>query len=322
MNEKVSVIIPACGDSERIMNCIESVLGLDYPDYELILVDDGLSQRIISRLSVFEGRLKLLKSGGKGPSYARNMAVKEAKASLIAFTDSDCIVEKNWLTELSRGLSSDTQAVSCGGAQGVPDDASSFEKSVYTALKISGFLSDYLHTSSSIRRVSHNPSCNVIYKKDILEEEGGFAAGLWPGEDVELDHRLRRKGYRLLFNPAALVYHYRPHSLGKFISMMLRYGKVQAWLVKRYGFFRRVHFVPAALLFFAAALFLAPGAAFVLWPGVFIASAVVLLRSCPETRRISGCFKVLILVFVLFLSWNCGFFSGLLGRSKWRDKTA
>lgn len=61
-----------------------------------------------------------------------------------------------------------------------------------------------------------------MYKRDTFLECGGFLDELWPGEDVELDYRLKKKGYHLICNPGAVVYHYRPKKLAVFLAMMYR----------------------------------------------------------------------------------------------------
>jgi len=240
---KVSVIIPAAGNGEHLVDCLASVLALDYPDFETIVVDDGLSISARAVLDSFGGWLKILESRSKGPSFARNLAAGNTQAELLAFTDSDCRVQKDWLRELVKGLEGAPGAVACGGIQKLPHDAASFERKVFSFMRKVGFLTDYIKDSRNGGTISvkHNASCNVMYRRDIFLQAGGFTESLWPGEDLELDLRLRRKGYNLVFNPQAVVYHYRPKNLRSFGRMMLRYGRAQGLLVRKYGLFRRLH---------------------------------------------------------------------------------
>lgn len=83
-----------------------------------------------------------------------------------------------------------------------------------------------------------------MYRRDIFLQEGEFLEGLWPEEDVELDYRIRKKGYKIVFNPRAVVYHYRPKTLRSFLKMMHRYGHAQGFLVRRYGIFRKIQILP------------------------------------------------------------------------------
>ena len=302
MEEKICVIIPARGRAEKIERCIRSILEVRYPKTEIIIVDDGLGGDPLRLLDNFKDRIKIFKSGLKGPSYARNLAAKNTDAPLLAFTDSDCIVDREWLTELTKGLQEYPDAVSCGGAQKIPDDASAFEKRVYLFMKNVGFVTDYMRGSGGeeVIEVNHNASCNVMYKREAFLKENGFMEGLWPGEDVEFDYRLRKKGYRIVFNPKAIVYHYRPDDIKKFSDMMYRYGKVQALLVKKYGFFRKIHLVPLSFFLLLSLLVLAClrieffGIA-VLVPAILIALAFDFIR----------------FLFITLFSWNWGFLRGL-----------
>lgn len=247
---KVAVIIPVRGNAPYLHDCLRSVLANTYPYKEVIVVDDGLAHPAREMLVQFSGSITILDNHARGPSFGRNTAAGVTAADFIAFTDSDCITHPDWLAELLRGFTEVPGVVACGGTQQIPDDATAFEKKVFLFMQRSGFVSEYVRTarSAAIVAVNHNASCNVMYKRDIFLSIGGFAAGLWPGEDVELDYRLIRKGYTIITNPAAIVKHYRPKSLKAFAVMMFRYGLAQGFLVRKYGFFRLMHFLPAVVL--------------------------------------------------------------------------
>lgn len=247
---RIAVIIAAKDASRTIRKCLDSIFDMDYSDYEVIVADDGSEDGTLAALEGYKDRVTIIALKGIGPSAARNLAAKRTEAPYIAFTDSDCIVDKNWLGELIKGLESDPAAVSCGGIQRLPSDASAFERKVFLFMKKTGFISDYMKWTKgdNLIEVKHNPSCNVIYKRDIFLKEGGFLESLWPGEDVEFDHRMNIKGYRLILNPRSIVYHYRQKSLKAFLKMMYRYGSVQGILAKKYGIFRTLHLLPVASL--------------------------------------------------------------------------
>jgi cellulose synthase/poly-beta-1,6-N-acetylglucosamine synthase-like glycosyltransferase len=306
---KACVIIPAKGKPEKLQECIKSILTLDYPNLEIIVVDDGLEEAGIKILDNFKGKIKILKSNSCGPSYARNLAALNSDAEFIAFTDSDCIVDKDWLRELTRGFREYPQAVSCGGIQRVSQEATAFEKKAYLFMRRCGIITDYARTvkGEDIIEVGHNPSCNVMYKRQVYLKEGGFLEGLWPGEDVEFDYRLKKQGYALCFNPRAIVYHHKPDTPRKFVRMMFRYGFAQGLLVRRYGFFRRVH---AAGIFFAFMLLLLLLSAFLnraLF--IFYALAGVILAWLYR-------FNFSLPAFFLWgaLAWESGFIKGLVNK--------
>lgn len=301
----VSIIIPVRNSQNSIEKCIDSVLNIDYPNFELIVIDDGSTDNTAQILNKYRKNITIITNPScLGPAKSRNLVSRQAKGEYLAFTDADCIVDKNWLKELISGFSGQG-VVSVGGSQGVPKDESGFGRSVSKFMKKAGFISDYMHSGKSeIVQVSHNPSCNAIYRKDIFLKEGGFLEGLWPGEDVELDYRLRKKGYKIFFNPRAIVYHYRPQDLKSFLKMMYRYGWAQGYLVKKHGIFRRIHYVPfLSIIFFIAIIY---SAVFKLLE-IFILVVFLLLL-----YFFSFNISLLVLGLMGFSCWETGFWKGLL----------
>ncbi|MDD5644727.1 MAG: glycosyltransferase [bacterium] len=304
--KKICVIVPAKGESKNIIDCVTSLLNLECDDLEIVLVNDGLQESGLSALDKFKGKIKILDSKSKGPSFARNLAAKNTTADYLAFTDSDCIVARDWLKQLLAGFERHRGIVACGGDQRLPSSASGFAAQVFLFMKRAGFITDYIKSVKNHRivEVNHNPSCNVMYRREIFLEEGGFLEGLWPGEDVELDYRLRKKDYKLAFNPDAIVYHYPPSNLRSFFKMMYRYGKAQGILVKKYGFFRRVHFLPVfSFLFFFLLVF-----------SVFnnIFPVVFLLGMLSLFVYFHFCVYSFLLCVSGVIFWNSGFFKGLV----------
>jgi len=245
---RISVIISVRNAQKSIAKCLDSIFGVDYDNFEVIVVDDGSNDGTAQILKEFLPKIKVVTNlVSHGPSAARNAAGLIASGELLAFTDADCLVHRQWLNELERCFVEYPLSVSAGGCQLLPIDAGSFQKKVQRLFEKSAGMTDYIKSGSGMRLVHHNPSCNSIYKRDAFLREGGFLEGLWPGEDVELDLRLRRKGYLIVFNPKAIVYHYRQESMKAFQRMMFRYGNAQGFLVRRYGFFRAIHFFPIVI---------------------------------------------------------------------------
>jgi O-antigen biosynthesis protein len=264
MNLSVSVIIAVKNGASTISPCLDSVLALGYAPCDVIVVDDGSTDGTGQILRGYGPRITaVIKDQSRGPSAARNEAARLSRSEFVAFTDGDCIVAPDWLEQLLAGFT-DPQVVSCGGSQKLPDDATAFEHSVFSFMQRAGFVTEYVKAArqGDIRFVGHNPSCTVMYRREVFLSSGGFQESLWPGEDVELDRKLTLEGYRHAFNPSAVVYHYRPRDLKAFWAMMKRYGCAQGYLVRKYGFFRAVQLVPGVLLgiffLFLWVLFMAP----------------------------------------------------------------
>jgi succinoglycan biosynthesis protein ExoA len=306
----VSVIIAVKNSQGTIDKCLDSVLTSDYTSFEVIVVDDGSTDKTPEILQGLRDKISIITNASSlGPAQARNIASQAAHGEFLAFTDGDCIVDRAWIKGLLSGFTGGLQIAACGGMQRVPEDASLFEQSVFLFMQKMAFMTEYVKSgpNSKIHEVFHNPSCTVMYRKDIFLKSGGFCPGLWPGEDVELDYRLRKAGLRLMFNPKALVYHYRPKTFTAFTRMMKRYGAAQGCLLRKYGFFRKVHVVP----FITASAVIVFSYLLMRNTGLFVAALFCLiLLALLYMRDIF----VAWLGVCAFVSWHAGFFNGFIKR--------
>ncbi|MEW6618095.1 MAG: glycosyltransferase [bacterium] len=315
MNQFISIIIPVKNGEKTIKKCLDSLKNLNYTNYEIIVIDDNSSDKTQEILSSYEG-IQTMKTSGVGPASSRNLGIKQAKGDYLAFTDADCIVHPEWLKELLKGFDEDS-VVGVGGDQQSPDDESEFGKIVQGFLKTVGFVTDYIKAQKTMIETKHNPSCNVMYKKEIFDKLGGFLEGLWPGEDVEFDYRIKKlKKYKLKYNPQAIVYHYRPDNLREFCQMMKNYGWAQGFLVKKYGVFRLIHYEPLFLLILALSSLwsLVIGH----WPLVFglLCFVAFSLWFLLKTKSMKKTLQFTRLLVMTIIYWNLGFVSGLISASR------
>ena len=307
----VSIVIPAFNCEKTIAKCLDSILNLWYHPLDVIIVDDGSTDNTPHILKQYPD-IRVFKTPNTGPSRARNLGIEHAAGEFVAFTDADCIVREDWINELFRGFS-DPSVGGVGGDQQSPKDEHPFGKIVHSFMKTVGFISDYMKTARTMIRTQHNPTCNVMYRKEVLEEAGGFDEKLWPGEDVDIDLKITRNGYKLFYNPDAVVRHYRPQTFARFANMMKRYGWAQAYLVKKYGFFRPIQFVPVfmtillvlfVLLFLQFPLstikFLVAGAAALVF--------IFFLKTMSPKKSVFFAFLFILLI----INWNFGFYTGII----------
>ena len=284
----VSIIVAARDAATTLSACLASLRTLDYPDTEIILVDDGSTD---TTAAIAHGAgVRILHANGRGPSYARNLGVREGSHAIVAFTDADCVVPRHWLKTLVDALRSSGAGAAGGPQRNVfPADAASEAADLDAFFALASVVAEYTRRDDVARDVDHNASCNVAYVKHVFDEAGGFAEGLFPGEDVDLDLRVRRLGYRCRYVPEAWVEHHRPGTRAWFARMMRRYGRAQREIVERHGRFRAIHYVPIVLVVFTAAQFLLipratrlPAMAFDVAIG--LAAVAVLARKVPVAR--------------------------------------
>jgi GT2 family glycosyltransferase len=305
----ISVVIPVHNSEETIGKCLKSLVELEGPAPEIIILDDGSTDRTSEICRSFE-QIKLITLTKGGPSRARNIGIKLAEGQFIAFTDGDCIVDKRWLTEL-RSCFTEPDVASVGGDQMSPSDETVTGKRIQNFLKTIGFVADYVKTGLTLRETEHNPTCNAMYRKSVLEEAGCFNESLWPGEDVELDLKIRKAGHRIMFNPKAIVSHYRPKTYRAYGRMMVRYGAAQRYLVGKYGFFRPIQYEPFA----AVASLVCTVGLMVLYPVLLGLLPLLLLAPTAffhvRARDLKESLACSYLLFITLICWNWGFALGL-----------
>jgi cellulose synthase/poly-beta-1,6-N-acetylglucosamine synthase-like glycosyltransferase len=306
--QPISVVIPVYNCRDTLSGCLDSLSGQDHPDYEIIVVDDGSTDGT-NEICESYPRVKVISVENGGPSRARNIGAAMARGEIVAFTDGDCIADRQWLKELEKGFSS-PEVAGVGGNQTSPRDETDFGMLVLEIFETLGIVTYYIQTAHMMGETEHNPSCNSAYRKRVLNEVGGFDETLWPGEDVDLDYRIRQLGYKLIYNPRALVRHYRPGTYKGFARMMRRYG-ASAWhLFKRYGLFRTLHYEPIVmvlgLVFMAAMIIWKPWTAFLF----LLPLPVFCLWFLFKTKEFRKSIRLVFLFLIILVNWNWGFFTG------------
>jgi succinoglycan biosynthesis protein ExoA len=270
----VSVVIAARNAASTIDACLAALATQTFQSHEVIVVDDGSTDDTAQRAAA--AGAQVLDAAGRGASAARNLGIRHARGRYVAFTDADCVPPPHWLARLVEALET-TGATGVGSGQRNVFPTGGRDAAAFDAFfRLASVVSDYTRgAGTSVRPVAHNASCNSAYRRDALLAAGGFSEGLWPGEDVDLDIRLRAAGGTLLSVPGADVEHHRPGHLAWFRQMMRRYGAAEREIVRRHGRRRRIDFLPPVLGAAIAvhALYLVPACR----PWLLAADAAILL---------------------------------------------
>lgn len=242
----VSVVIAVRDGAATLPACLAALVAQDYPDVEVIVVDDG-STDTTADIARAAG-VRLIQTLGTGASVARNLGIEAARGDLVAFTDGDCVADTRWVRSLAEGLDS-SGATGIGGKQVnvFPPGQRWLREALDAFFGAAAVLADYTRGDERPRFVKHNASCCSAYRIEALRAVGGFRPGLWPGEDVDLDLRLAATGATFYYVPWAVVHHHRPGTFDWFRRMMRRYGDAERRLVRLHGRKRAVDFVPAGL---------------------------------------------------------------------------
>jgi O-antigen biosynthesis protein len=220
---KVSVIVCAYNGERTMDRCLASLETLNYPNYEVVVVNDGSTDRT-REIAERYAYIRLINQENQGLSAARNVGLRAATGDIIAYTDCDCMADPDWLTHLvARFLSSDFGAV--GGPNLPPPDSSLVANCV--AVSPGG----PTHVLLDDEVAEHIPGCNMAFRREALEAINGFDPVFRAaGDDVDLCWRLQNKGYKIGFSAAAVVWHFRRNTVRDYIKQQQGYGKAETLL--------------------------------------------------------------------------------------------
>jgi len=238
-----SVVVCTHNGAHRMASCLSALTALDYPDYEILVVDDGSTDHTAEVVSRFAD-VRLIRIDHAGLGAARNRGAEAAKAELIAYTDDDCQPDAAWLTWLAYAFSKN-EWDACGGPNLAPApslliDADTHETAVDQVVVISSPGAPS-HVLLDDDRAEHLPGCNMAVRKGALQAIGGFNEGYWvAGDDVDFCWRLQEAGFQLGFIGVAFVWHWRRTTLWRYFEQQYGYGKAEALLMRDHpGRFRR-----------------------------------------------------------------------------------
>ncbi len=224
---KVSVVVASYNGGRTLRACLESLRHLNYPDYEVILVDDGSTDDTPTIARQFP-EVRSIRQENRGLSAARNTGIAAAQGEIVAFTDSDCRADEDWLRYLVGDLLN-SEFAGIGGHNFLPPD----DSLVAAAVMVSP--GGPAHVMITDREAEHIPGCNMAFYKWALEDLGGFDPIFRKaGDDVDVCWRLQQRGHKLGFSPAGFVWHYRRSTVKAYLKQQNGYGEAEALLARKH----------------------------------------------------------------------------------------
>ena len=222
-----SVIIPVYNRPDEIKELLESLLVSNYDkEYEIVIVEDGSTVTCSNEIENFKGKLNISYyfKENSGPGDSRNFGMKKSKGDYFIIFDSDCIIPKEYLTEVENELTANY--VDCfGGSDAALDSFSAIQKAINFAM--TSFLTTGGIRGGSEKLTKFQPrSFNMGISKKAFEDSKGFG-NIHPGEDPDLSIRLLKLGYETRLFPKAIVYHKRRIDWDKFSVQVNKFGKAR-----------------------------------------------------------------------------------------------
>ncbi len=224
---KVSVVVASYNGAKTLKSCLDSLSRLNYPDYEVILVDDG-STDTTQNIAANYPKIRNIKQVNLGLSVARNTGIHAATGEIVAFTDSDCRADEDWLYYLIGDLLN-SKFTGIGGHNFLPPEDS------LTAACVMTSPGGPAHVMLTDRLAEHIPGCNMaFYRWALLEIDGFDPIYRKAGDDVDVCWRLMQRGYRIGFSSAGFVWHYRRSTVQAYLKQQQGYGEAEALLVRKH----------------------------------------------------------------------------------------
>jgi GT2 family glycosyltransferase len=222
----ISVVVCTYNGKRTIRDCMEGLKRLDYPNFEVIVVNDGSTDG--TEQIPKEYGFKVISIPNGGLSNARNVGMRTAKGEIVAYIDDDAIPDPQWLTYLAVTFQT-TNHAGVGGPNIPPVDDGAIAECVSNAP------GGPIHVLLTDTEAEHIPGCNMAFRKAALEAIGGFDTQFRiAGDDVDLCWRIQKQGWTLGFNAAAMVWHHRRNSVKNYWKQQLNYGKAEGFLERKW----------------------------------------------------------------------------------------
>jgi GT2 family glycosyltransferase len=219
---RISVVVCSYNGQRTIRDCLDGLARLEYPNYEVIVVNDGSTDS--TAVIASEYNVQLITTENRGLSNARNTGLAAATGEIVAYTDDDARPDPHWLTYLAVAFRSSDHA-GIGGPNIAPAGDGLIADCVANAP------GGPVHVLLDDTTAEHIPGCNMAFRKDRLLAIGGFDSRYRAaGDDVDVCWRLQEQGWTLGFCAAATVWHHRRNSVRTYWKQQVGYGRAEALL--------------------------------------------------------------------------------------------
>jgi GT2 family glycosyltransferase len=238
----VSVVVPTCRDPVGLERCLRSILGCDYDEFEVIVVDtpeSSATRRMVAERFADEPRLRYVEEPSPGLSRARNTGLSLAEGEVVAITDDDVTVDSGWIRRCAEAFER-ADDVACVTGLILPLALETHSQVLFE--QYTGFGKGFRRRTYRLREsrgadplFPYTPGligsgANTVLRADVGRRLGGFKTSLGAGtlamggDELELYIRLLQAGYAVAYEPGAIVWHEHPDGMARLRRQVYRYG--------------------------------------------------------------------------------------------------
>jgi len=240
---KISIIVPAYNEEVTIKECIRSLLNLDYPNYEIIVIDDGSTDKTLGEAKKFEiSGVKVIHQENRGKPNALNNGILSSKGEIAVTVDADTKLHRESLKKIASRFVADRHLGAVAGNVKV-DPAPGLLNTLQAA--------EYTTGINLVRKAQSILGCVMIVpgpiaalKKEAVERVGFFSDDTF-AEDFDVTMKILKAGYRVEYEDEAIAYTDAPKNLEDLMKQRRRWyrGMIQVldkhkdmYLRRKYGF--------------------------------------------------------------------------------------
>ncbi|MCB1232247.1 MAG: glycosyltransferase, partial [Verrucomicrobiae bacterium] len=225
---RMSIVVCSYRGARLLEPCLASFQKLAYPDFEVLVVNDGDDAEVAAVTAKFPEAHHVALMPHGGLSAARNLGARESTGEVIVYTDDDCEADPDWLTWLAYAFSK--WDLAAAGGPNIPPPPDDRVKTMVAAAP-----GGPAHVLLNDVEAEHLPGCNLAVRREAFDAIGGFDEQFWTaGDDVDFCWRLIAADLRIGFHPAAMVWHHRRFTIKAYLKQQLGYGRAEAMLMPLY----------------------------------------------------------------------------------------
>lgn len=227
-----SIVVPVYNRPEEVRELLQSLTQQDFEkDFEVVIVEDGSSESSEDIVETFKGGLQISYyfKENSGPGDSRNFGMQKAKGNYFIILDSDCILPKQYLSEVDKELKA--KFMHCFGGPDAADASFTLVQKAINYVMTSFFTTGGIRGGKKSVGKFQPRSFNMGISKEAFQKAGGYGR-IHPGEDPDLTFRIWKAGFETRLFPKAYVYHKRRIDWNRFYIQVNKFGMVRPILNK------------------------------------------------------------------------------------------
>lgn len=310
----VTVLVTVKNGETTIKNCVESLLKLDYPNYKIYVTDgysDDDTYKILRKIKKENSKKIKLERVKGNIAKAHNYMIKKVRSKLIAMTDADCVVDKNWLKNLTFPFESEDIIASVGYCS-TPKGVNQLQRLIGMELE-----DRFIKFPKFITR---GPTMNLCVKTNIAKKVK-FDERFGVAQETDWGYRLSKYG-KIRYSPKAIIYHYHRPTWLSFFKQQFKYGKYMPLLYLKHKRMSTGDHISKPSMILEEIIFLISSLFFIIsiFNGIFVFPTMLMFTLLfvfyfndilSMTRDIDEILKFFVLYLIRNIAWSLGLFVGI-----------